>query len=84
MNMLMTWEEIVNNELFQSVATTVWGMVKAVIDACRPVVESIFNFIGEHSQEISTIIQMFGTVWGSVWKTIGTLLQGAWAICQPI
>ena len=71
-------------QIFQSVATTVWGMVKAVIDACRPVVESIFNFIGEHSQEISTIIQMFGTVWGSVWKTIGTLLQGAWAICQPI
>ena len=71
-------------QIFQSVATTVWGMVKAVIDACRPVVESIFNFIGEHSQEISTIIQMFGTVWGSVWKTVGTLLQGAWEICQPI
>ena len=27
---------------------------------------------------------MLGTIWGSVWKTGGTLLQGAWAICQPI
>ena len=71
-------------QIFQSVATTAWGMIKTVIDTCKPVVESIFNFIGQHSQEISTIVQMFGKVWQTVWKLVGTLLQGAWDICQPI
>ena len=27
---------------------------------------------------------MLGTIWGSVWKTVGVLLQGAWNICSPI
>ena len=27
---------------------------------------------------------MFGKVWQTVWKLVGTLLQGAWDICQPI
>ena len=71
-------------QIFQSIASTVWGMVKAVIEACRPVVESIFNFIASHSTEISTIIQTFGSIWSSVWKLVGALLQGAWSICEPI
>ena len=71
-------------QIFKTVFEVAWNLVKATIEAVRPVIESIFNFIAQHSTEISTIIQMFGTVWRSVWKTIGTLLQGAWAICQPI
>jgi hypothetical protein len=27
---------------------------------------------------------MLGTIWGSVWKTVGVLLKGAWSICEPI
>ena len=59
-------------------------MVKATIEAVRPVIESIFNFIASHSTEISTIIETFGTVWETVWKLVGTLLEGAWGICSPI
>lgn len=71
-------------QIFKTVFETSWGMIKTVIEVARPIIESIFNFIGQHSQEISTIVQMFGNIWSTVWKTIGTLLQGAWAICQPI
>ena len=71
-------------QIFKTVGEVVFNAIGAVIEAVRPTVEAIFTFIGQHSNEISTIIQMFGQVWGSVWKTIGTLLQGAWAICEPI
>ena len=71
-------------QIFKTVGETVFNGIKAVIDAVRPVVESIFTFIGEHSTEISAIVKALGTVWGSVWKQIGTLLQGAWSICEPI
>nr|DAE68293.1 MAG TPA: hypothetical protein [Caudoviricetes sp.] len=71
-------------QIFKTVFETAWGMIKSVIDAVKPVIEAIFNFIGEHSQEISTIVQMFGNIWSSVWKLAGTLLQGAWSICEPI
>ena len=71
-------------QIFKTVFETAWGMIKTVIEVARPIIESIFNFIGQHSQEISTIVQMFGNIWSTVWKTVGTLLQGAWAICQPI
>ena len=27
---------------------------------------------------------MLGTIWSSVWKTVGVLLKGAWGICSPI
>ena len=71
-------------QIFKTVFETAWGMIKTVIEVARPIIESVFNFIGQHSQEISTIVQMFGNIWSTVWKTVGTLLQGAWAICQPI
>ena len=71
-------------QIFKTVGETVFNAIKAVIDAVRPVVESIFKFIGEHSTEISAIVQALGTIWSSVWKTVGTLLQGAWSICEPI
>ena len=71
-------------QIFKTVFEVAWNLVKATIEAVRPVIEAIFNFIAQHSTEISTIIQTFGTVWQSVWKTVGVLLQGAWAICEPI
>ena len=71
-------------QIFQSIGTTVFNAVGAVIQAVSPIVQSIFNFIGQHSTEISTIIQMLGTIWSSVWKTVGVLLKGAWGICEPI
>lgn len=71
-------------QIFKTVFEVAWNLVKATIEAVRPVIESIFNFIAEHSTEISTIVKTFGTVWQSVWKTVGVLLQGAWSICEPI
>lgn len=71
-------------QIFKTVFEVAWNLVKSTIEAVRPVIESIFNFIAEHSTEISTIVKTFGTVWQSVWKTVGVLLQGAWGICEPI
>ena len=71
-------------QIFKTVFEVAWNLVKATIEAVRPVVESIFNFIAQHSTEISAIVKTFGTVWQSVWKTVGVLLQGAWGICEPI
>ena len=71
-------------QIFKTVFEVAWNLVKATIEAVRPVIESIFNFIAQHSTEISTIVKTFGTVWQSVWKTVGVLLQGAWSICEPI
>ena len=71
-------------QIFKTVGETVFNAIKAVIDAVKPVVERIFTFIGEHSTEISAIVKALGTIWKSVWKTVGVLLQGAWGICEPI
>ena len=71
-------------QIFKTIGETVFNAIKAVIDAVKPVVESIFTFIGEHSTEISAIVKALGTIWNSVWKTVGVLLKGAWGICQPI
>ncbi|MBP3931028.1 MAG: hypothetical protein J6D47_15890, partial [Peptostreptococcaceae bacterium] len=71
-------------QIFKTVGEVVFNAIKAVIEACSPVVESIFTFIGQHSTEISTIIQALGTIWCSVWNTVGVLLKGAWGICEPI
>jgi len=71
-------------QIFKTIGETVFNAIKAVIDAVKPTVQSIFTFIGQHSQEISTIVQMLGTIWSSVWKTVGVLLKGAWGVCQPI
>ena len=90
-NLLLFYEQIRESgelnsimQIFGSVASTVWGMIKSVIEAVSPVVESIFSFIASHSTEISTIIQTFGTIWKTVWKLVGTLLEGAWGVCEPI
>ena len=90
-NLLLFYEQIRESgelaqylQIFKTAGETAFNAIKAVIEACKPVVESIFTFIGQHSTEISTIIKMLGTVWSSVWKTVGVLLQGAWNICEPI
>lgn len=71
-------------QIFKTVFEVAWNLVKATIEAVRPVIEAIFNFIASHSTEISAIVKTFGTVWQSVWKTVGVFLQGAWSICEPI
>ena len=71
-------------QIFKTAGETAFNAIKAVIEACKPVVESIFTFIGEHSTEISAIVEALGAIWDSVWKTVGTLLKGAWDICSPI
>ena len=90
-NLLLFYEQIRESgeldqylQIFKTAGETAFNAIKAVIEACKPVVESIFTFIGQHSAEISTIIQALGTIWSSVWKTVGTLLKGAWGICEPI
>ena len=90
-NLLLFYEQIRESgelaqylQIFKTAGETAFNAIKAVIEACSPVVESIFTFIGEHSTEISTIIQTLGTIWNSVWKTVGVLLKGAWGICSPI
>ena len=90
-NLLLFYEQIRESgelaqylQIFKTAGETAFNAIKAVIEAVRPVIESIFNFIASHSTEISTIVKTFGTVWQSVWKTVGVLLQGAWGICQPI
>jgi hypothetical protein len=90
-NLLLFYEQIRESgelaqylQIFKIAGETAFNAIKAVIEACKPVVEGIFNFIAQHSTEISTIIQTFGTIWQSVWKTVGVLLQGAWSICEPI
>lgn len=71
-------------QIFKTVFEVAWNLVKATIEAVRPVIEAIFNFIAQHPTEISAIVKTFGTIWQSVWKTVGVLLQGAWSICEPI
>ena len=90
-NLLLFYEQIRESgelaqylQIFKTAGETAFNAIKAVIEAVRPTVEAIFTFIGEHSTEISTIIQTLGTIWSSVWKTVGVLLKGAWGICEPI
>jgi phage-related protein len=71
-------------QIFKTVGEVVFNAIKAVIDAVKPTVQSIFTFIGNHSTEISAIIQALGAIWSSVWKTVGVLLKGAWGILEPI
>ena len=90
-NLLLFYEQIRESgelaqylQIFKTAGETAFNAIKAVIEAVRPTVEAIFTFIGEHSTEISAIVKALGTIWSSVWKTVGTLLQGAWSICEPI
>ena len=71
-------------QLFKTVFETVWNAAKAVIDAVSPTIKNIFNWIGEHSEQIVSIVQTLGKIWKNVWGAVGPLLQAAWAILKPI
>ena len=71
-------------QLFQTVATTVWNGIKAVIDAVSPTIKEIFIWIGEHSNTISAVIQTLGNVWNTVWSAVGPILKTAWRVIEPI
>ena len=71
-------------QLFQTVATTVWNGIKAVIDAVSPTIKEIFIWIGEHSNTISALIQTLGNIWNTVWSAVGPILQTAWNVIRPI
>ena len=71
-------------QIFKTTFETAWNIIKSVIEAVRPIIENIFTFIGNHSTEISTIIEMLGMIWSSMWKSAGVILQGAWSVCEPI
>lgn len=71
-------------QVFQTVATTVWNAIKTVIDAVSPTIKNIFNWIGDHAEQIKGIIQKLGNIWKNVWGAVGPILQAAWKILEPI
>lgn len=71
-------------QVFRSVFETVWNAAKAVIEAVSPTIKNIFNWIGDHANQIKGIIQKLGNIWKNVWGTVGPILQAAWKILEPI
>lgn len=71
-------------QVFRGVFETVWNAAKAVIEAVSPTIKNIFNWIGDHAEQIKGIIQKLGNIWKNVWGTVGPILQAAWKILEPI
>lgn len=71
-------------QVFRSVFETVWNAAKAVIEAVSPTIKNIFNWIGDHAEQIKGIIQKLGNIWKNVWGAVGPILQAAWKILEPI
>lgn len=71
-------------QIFRGVFETVWNAAKAVIEAVSPTIKNIFNWIGDHAEQIKGIIQKLGNIWKNVWGTVGPILQAAWKILEPI
>lgn len=71
-------------QVFRGVFETVWNAAKAVIEAVSPTIKKIFNWIGDHAEQIKGIIQKLGNIWKNVWETVGPILQAAWKILEPI
>lgn len=71
-------------QVFRSVFETVWNAAKAVIEAVSPTIKNIFNWIGDHANQIKGIIQKLGNIWKNVWGAVGPILQAAWKILEPI
>lgn len=71
-------------QVFRGVFETVWNAAKAVIEAVSPTIKNIFNWIGDHANQIKGIIQKLGNIWKNVWGTVGPILQAAWKILEPI
>lgn len=71
-------------QVFRKVFETVWNAAKAVIEAVSPTIKNIFNWIGDHANQIKGIIQKLGNIWKNVWGAVGPILQAAWKILEPI
>lgn len=71
-------------QVFRGVFETVWNAAKAVIEAVSPTIKKIFNWIGDHAEQIKGIIQKLGNIWKNVWGAVGPILQAAWKILEPI
>ena len=71
-------------QVFRGVFETVWNAAKAVIEAVSPTIKNIFNWIGDHAEQIKRIIQKLGNIWKNVWGAVGPILQAAWKILEPI
>lgn len=71
-------------QVFQTVATTVWNAIKTVIDAVSPTIKNIFNWIGDHSEQIQEAIQTLGDIWDIVWDAIQIAIETAWPIIGQI
>lgn len=71
-------------QVFREVFETVWNAAKAVIEAVSPTIKNIFNWIGDHAEQIKGIIQKLGNIWKNVWGAVGPILQAAWKILEPI
>lgn len=71
-------------QVFRGVFETVWNAAKAVIEAVSPTIKNIFNWIGDHANQIKGIIQKLGNIWKNVWGAAGPILQAAWKILEPI
>ena len=71
-------------QVFRGVFETVWNAAKAVIEAVSPTIKNIFNWIGDHANQIKGIIQKLGNIWKNVWGAVGPILQAAWKILEPI
>lgn len=71
-------------QIFRGVFETVWNAAKAVIEAVSPTIKNIFNWIGDHAEQIKGIIQKLGNIWKNVWGAVGPILQAAWKILEPI
>ena len=71
-------------QVFRGVFETVWNTAKAVIEAVSPTIKNIFNWIGDHAEQIKGIIQKLGNIWKNVWGAVGPILQAAWKILEPI
>lgn len=71
-------------QVFRGVFETVWNAAKAVIEAVSPTIKKIFNWIGDHAEQIKGIIQKLGNIWKNVWEAVGPILQAAWKILEPI
>lgn len=71
-------------QVFKGVFETVWNAAKAVIEAVSPTIKNIFNWIGDHAEQIKGIIQKLGNIWKNVWGAVGPILQAAWKILEPI
>lgn len=71
-------------QVFGSVVQLVFNMMAAVIRAVTPVIQRIFKFIGKHSNEIKSVIELLKIAWDIAWKAIGKAMELAWKILEPL